>query len=1258
LFARNLNTQAAIANVVATVTTESPWVEIENGQVNFGNIAAGGNAEGQSEITLHISPACPDGETRPRTKPRLLIDFSSGNNHFPSALELTPAAPHFTVKRIVGGDQIPADRQNLDIEIENVGNLNAAPSLAAISTQGLGVSVVMGQAHYPAVNAGRSSRVQNERFLVAGNRIAVPGMRNPMMMVIETETGFIDTAYFELQVGAPRQNAPQGPDNYGYICFDDTDSDWDMAPDYNWLEINPRDQAADYEGTSCNFRGQSDQNVGESVVVRLPFETQFYGRVYDRITICTNGYIAVGDQARITNFQNWPMEYGIGAGMGMIAPFWDRLAFGQNVNSQVYYYYDEDEARFIVEWYHMRHAPGTGNQDLNFQVIIYDRDIWITETGDQNILFQYKSIANAPGQIDGGVEREKNNPYATVGISSPDGTTGLTYTWLNEYPVTSATLAARRAILYATSPRFRSGTLLGRVVDAETNQPIAGAIIYTEHGFTAVSDADGNWRINDALAEIPFDLTAMAQGYNDSTLTDLIVAEDDELEINFALLHPEFIPSVDALGAELEVDESTDLRFNLNNEGNGPLTWRAERQLRGDVNAQPWELRRSYAISQLTGDARLQGVVFANDNYYIAGSHNQDPQIYVLSRDGEVIDQFDQEGVTSQYGFGDLTWDGQWIWGSGERDIFGINLEGELERSFSGPANPNSNLTWDPDHEWLWACGTVTDPTALTRDGQVVRVLSRKGLRIYGLAYWPDDPDGYNLYIYHCPSGNVQWVHKMNIANGDTLLVRSPQQGDAGRAQGCHISNMVDYYSWVFISIANDAANDHLNIWQLDARRDWFRLAPVSGTLQAGQTQAFTLTLDATGLPTLPFVGDIHFFHNADDGITLIPVQLDVLGGRRHFQLNLHEGWNLVSLNVRPDDLVMTHIMTPLTQAGALEMVKNGAGQFYRPSIPFDNIGNWAITEGYHVAVDRDTQLVVQGVITPSDDPIQLQQGWNMAAYFPRMSLEVRSALASIQDQLEIAKDGAGRFYFPEYDFSNMGNLTEGQGYQLKLTEDAELIYPAGDQAAALRTTAPVKSQFYQPIVSGGDNMSVLVLGHSDQAGWELGVRNRQNKVIGSGVFDDQGRCGLAAWGDSETTTEADGAVTGEPLRFYLWDGIRERDAALEPVVGETIWSADGMLVGKLLANGTAPMGFGIREAYPNPANGPMRLTFGLEKESLVRVSVYDMNGREAARLVNGRAPAGRHAVIWNTDPVASGIYLIQLEAAGRTQVRKVAVVK
>ena len=769
LSATNLGEGEDLENVTAVISSLSPWVSVTEDSLNFGTIEAGATIDCNEAVLLTFDPSCPDGENRPSTKPLLAIEVTSGERVWHSAIQLDPFAPNFTVVDIPGGIIVPTEMYELDIDIRNTGRLNSSAITAELRTNGMGIGVVAGTAHFPAIPSGENSTLLNrERFTISGNTVVPPGSKNEMMLILTDADGFVDTTLFTLQVLEERAGAPFGPDRYGYICFDDTDTEWDLAPEYNWVEISLNDDDREFDGILIDdFTGRSEFDVGESYVLQLPFQTQFYGYLYDQITICTNGFIAPGDQGRITNMQNWPLDRAIGGGAGMIAPFWDWLQLGNT--GGVYYYYDREDARMIIEWHRLRHKQG-GQSDLTFQVIIYDHATWITESGDQNILFQYKTISQARGPREG-VEWEKNVEFASVGISSPDGNTGINYSFHNEYHVTSAPLENRRAILFSTSPRYKAGLLYGTVRSFGSGQPIEGAVVVTKHGFTAVTDENGIWRIPDALAEVPFDITSRAQGFNDSTLYDFEVAEGDSLEINFELLNPAFASSRWDMSAMLDPGQELELEFRVDNTGNGPLYWNVDRRLIGDANAAPWELRRSYAIGDTLMDSRLQGAIYFNEHFYIAGSNNRVPQIYVVDKNGVLVRQFDQFGVGGTYGYKDLAFDGEWIWGSEGSNIYAFTPEGELIREFEGPYNPINNLAWDTDRERLWVSSTTTNISAVDREGNQLTEIDRRGIRQYGLAYWPEDPDGYQLYLFtNIADVSEQIVYNLKTASTFTIV--------------------------------------------------------------------------------------------------------------------------------------------------------------------------------------------------------------------------------------------------------------------------------------------------------------------------------------------------------------------------------------------------------------------------------------------------------------------------------------------------------
>ena len=68
--------------------------------------------------------------------------------------------------------------------------------------------------------------------------------------------------------------------------------------------------------------------------------------------------------------------------------------------------------------------------------------------------------------------------------------------------------------------------------------------------------------------------------------------------------------------------------------------------------------------------------------------------------------------------------------------------------------------------------------------------------------------------------------------------------------------------------------------------------------------------------------------------------------------------------------------------------------------------------------------------------------------------------------------------------------------------------------------------------------------------------------------------------------------------------------------------------------------------AYPNPFNPSATIRFALPEAAEVRLVVYDVMGREVARLVEGQHEAGFHEARFDGTRMASGTYLYRLEAA------------
>jgi hypothetical protein len=96
--------------------------------------------------------------------------------------------------------------------------------------------------------------------------------------------------------------------------------------------------------------------------------------------------------------------------------------------------------------------------------------------------------------------------------------------------------------------------------------------------------------------------------------------------------------------------------------------------------------------------------------------------------------------------------------------------------------------------------------------------------------------------------------------------------------------------------------------------------------------------------------------------------------------------------------------------------------------------------------------------------------------------------------------------------------------------------------------------------------------------------------------------------------------------------------------------------------NEVVPTEFSLMQNYPNPFNPETNIPFALPVRSNVKLSVYDLLGREVATLAEGTFEAGAHTVNWNASELSSGVYFYRLDAQGAQQnfnsTRKVVLMK
>ena len=422
----------------------------------------------------------------------------------------------------------------------------------------------------------------------------------------------------------------------------------------------------------------------------------------------------------------------------------------------------------------------------------------------------------------------------------------------------------------------RIGTLLGVVRNAADNSPMLGVDVVTSLGQWARTTPNGEWTIPEALAEVPFTITASYPGFNDSTFVDVVLAEEDRLEINFDLLHPEFAVSADELSAASELGDSGIVNFTISNAGNGLLNWNSRLELIGAANVEPWTPRETFYVGAELDDA-IGGVAFVNDHYYFTSAAGPEEYntVYKMDIEGALVDSFPQPKEHSRTGMLDLAYDGENLWSVESRVVYGFTLEGDSIAEFASPIALTKCVAWDPENELLWMGYSTSDIVGMDRDGNQVTELNRLGLRFRGLAYWPEDPDGYCLYLMvRYSNADPTSVYKMNTTTNDTILTHMLFY-DVGSPTAGFISSDLDPYTVNFMCIAEAAAadgGDRIEVLTLAANTTWMNLDPVEGIIEPESETPLILTLYNSRFDYGNYRAQLTITHNAEGGQVRLPI--------------------------------------------------------------------------------------------------------------------------------------------------------------------------------------------------------------------------------------------------------------------------------------------------------------------------------------------------------------------------------------------------
>jgi len=156
--------------------------------------------------------------------------------------------------------------------------------------------------------------------------------------------------------------------------------------------------------------------------------------------------------------------------------------------------------------------------------------------------------------------------------------------------------------------------------------------------------------------------------------------------------------------------------------------------------------------------------------------------------------------------------------------------------------------------------------------------------------------------------------------------------------------------------------------------------------------------------------------------------------------LELNQGWNLISINILPDDTNIETMLESISdKVEAVWAYNHGQWDFYSAADPeFTDLYNLVPGTGYWIKLSSDAVLITQGdAVNLSNCLIIIfETGWNLTGYNSQTIKTPSEAFASIIGSIVSVwafVDGEWLLYDPLHpDTSTLTEIRPGSGYWIK----------------------------------------------------------------------------------------------------------------------------------------------------------------------------------------------------------------------------------
>ncbi|MDA7787266.1 choice-of-anchor B family protein [bacterium] len=375
--------------------------------------------------------------------------------------------------------------------------------------------------------------------------------------------------------------------------------------------------------------------------------------------------------------------------------------------------------------------------------------------------------------------------------------------------------------------------------------------------------------------------------------------------------------------------------------------------------------------------------------------------------------------------------------------------------------------------------------------------------------------------------------------------------------------------------------------------------------------------------------------------------------------------WYMFSTNIFSENMDVTTLFEQIEDN--LIIIKDNLGNAYLPEYTFNGIGNIEITQGYQIKTNEIVQMEVCGqYVVPEEQPIYLSSGWNLISYLRTVPASVDQIFLDLveQNNLVILKNYLGDPYLPNWDYNSIGDMSPGQGYQLKINETDTLHYLPNDQEYRWMDSEVInnKTIYYPTLIPTDNNMHVVIPNNSwdirPTDGSEIAVYSIDGLLVGTSKYTSPTTV-VTIWGNDAMTLDKNGLTKDEEFRFTLLSDDIEKEMKINRwEKGLGLYNNDAVdIIGSIETINYLDKTT-LFDVIPNPSKTKTTISFYVSEQAEVNITLHNILGELIEVIANSKYTEGLHKIEMNVSHLEAGSYFYTMTTADFKQTNQLIIVK